>query len=184
MCVCVCGLLSSVTLLLTTPDLFCLSLPFPRNARAQYEKIHSGWLRQKALDMCIDHIKQEDLNTRHIDIGPVNKAINMLSGPPPRVCACVCVRCDVYGVELLDQAVAGQSRCWTVDRRSWGRFVFGNACVTPLCNQFPAVFFAEGKSEHFMKHVERVDDYLWLASDGLKMQVRVRWRVVPSGLRT
>ena len=29
--------------------------------------------------MCIDHIRSEDANTNHIDIGPVNKVINMLS---------------------------------------------------------------------------------------------------------
>jgi lanosterol synthase len=44
-----------------------------------YEGVHSSWLRQTALDMCIDHIRQEDANTKFIDIGPVNKCINMLA---------------------------------------------------------------------------------------------------------
>lgn len=33
-----------------------------------------------------------------------------------------------------------------------------------------AVWFAEGNSEHFRRHQERVPDYLWLAPDGMKMQ--------------
>ena len=32
------------------------------------------------------------------------------------------------------------------------------------------VWFTEGDSERFQKHVERVQDYLWLAADGMKMQ--------------
>jgi squalene/oxidosqualene cyclase-like protein len=45
----------------------------------QYEKIHWGWLRRKALAIALDHIHHEDLTTKYIDIGPVNKAINMLA---------------------------------------------------------------------------------------------------------
>jgi hypothetical protein len=72
-------------------------------------------VRNKALDMAIDHIRSEDANTNHIDIGPVNKTLNMLS-----------------------------------------------------------IWFAEGSdSANFKKHVARIDDYLWLAADGMKMQVRV-----------
>ncbi len=44
-----------------------------------YEAVHSSWVRQKALDLCLDHIRQEDANTKFIDIGPVNKCINMLA---------------------------------------------------------------------------------------------------------
>lgn len=29
-----------------------------------------------------------------------------------------------------------------------------------------------GKSDAFQQHVERLKDYLWLAADGMKMQVR------------
>lgn len=38
-----------------------------------YEKVHSTWVRDTALELSIDHIRQEDANTKHIDIGPVNK---------------------------------------------------------------------------------------------------------------
>jgi lanosterol synthase len=44
-----------------------------------YESVHASWVRNIALDMTIDHIRQEDANTKHIDIGPVNKCINMLA---------------------------------------------------------------------------------------------------------
>jgi lanosterol synthase len=62
-------------------------------------------LRNVALDMTIDHVRQEDSNTKHIDIGPVNKCINML-----------------------------------------------------------AIYHAEGnQSANFLKHKERIFDYLWLS---------------------
>jgi squalene/oxidosqualene cyclase-like protein len=49
-----------------------------------YEKVVIGllgftWLRKKATDCALDHIIHEDKTTNHIDIGPVNKVINMLS---------------------------------------------------------------------------------------------------------
>jgi len=47
---------------------------------SKYEKyLCIGWLRRWANDNCLDHIKHEDDTTKHIDIGPVNKALNMLS---------------------------------------------------------------------------------------------------------
>jgi squalene cyclase len=33
-----------------------------------------------------------------------------------------------------------------------------------------AIWIAEGDSENFKNHQDRVGDYLWLASDGMKMQ--------------
>lgn len=38
-----------------------------------------SWLRNWANENCLDHIRHEDDTTKHIDIGPVNKALNMLS---------------------------------------------------------------------------------------------------------
>lgn len=37
-----------------------------------------SWLRKKALQEVMEHIHYEDENTRYVDIGPVNKVINML----------------------------------------------------------------------------------------------------------
>nr|AOE43150.1 cycloartenol synthase [Rostrostelium ellipticum] len=43
-----------------------------------YEKLHSTWLRKRAVDFTFEHIRYEDEQTKYIDIGPVNKTINML----------------------------------------------------------------------------------------------------------
>jgi hypothetical protein len=72
------------------------------------------WLRNIALGFVIDYIHEEDEQTNYVDIGPVNKALNMLS-------------------VWID---AGQNNA---DAR-------------------------------FLKHLPRVDDYLWVAEDGMKMQ--------------
>jgi squalene/oxidosqualene cyclase-like protein len=71
-------------------------------------------LRKKGLEWSLDYIHAEDIQTNYIDIGPVNKALNML-----------------------------------------------------------AVFAGNGENnqeENFLRHVSRVDDYLWVAEDGMKMQ--------------
>jgi hypothetical protein len=39
---------------------------------------YGAWLRRKALNEVMSLIKYEDENTRYIDIGPVNKTINMV----------------------------------------------------------------------------------------------------------
>lgn len=71
-------------------------------------------LRRAALREVAAHIVYEDNNTRHVDIGPVSKGINM----------CVC-------------------------------------------------YFAYGpESRQFRCHVPRLQDYLWVAEDGMKMQAR------------
>ncbi|KAF6266299.1 cycloartenol synthase [Scenedesmus sp. NREL 46B-D3] len=69
-------------------------------------------LRKAALAEVMAHIHYEDENTRYIDIGPVNKVINMLC-------------------------------CW----------------------------FEDPDSLAFKKHLPRLHDYLWVAEDGMKMQV-------------
>ena len=69
-------------------------------------------VRERALKFVIEYIHAEDFQTNYIDIGPVNKALNMLS-----------------------------------------------------------VFVADGPdSETFQRHIARVDDYIWVAEDGVKMQ--------------
>lgn len=75
-----------------------------------YEKIHLNSLRKKALNNIATRIHAEDSHTNYINLGPVNKVLDML-----------------------------------------------------------VVFIEEGKSERFQKHLERLDDYLWVAEDGMKM---------------
>jgi len=61
--------------LYTKPTLF-LKVVF--GALAVYEKFHISYLRKLALDEVADHVRLEDDSTKFIDIGPVNKAVNML----------------------------------------------------------------------------------------------------------
>jgi hypothetical protein len=69
--------------------------------------------RQHSLKFVMEYIHAEDLQTNYIDIGPVSKALNMVS-----------------------------------------------------------VFAACGAdSKEFRRHIARVDDYIWVAEDGVKMQV-------------
>ena len=72
------------------------------------------YLREQALKFVIEYIHAEDLQTNYVDIGPVNKALNMLS---------VWVDADY---DLTAEAV--------------------------------------------QRHIPRIDDYLWVAEDGMKMQ--------------
>ena len=71
-------------------------------------------LREAALKYVIDYIHAEDKQTNYVDIGPVNKSLNMLS-------------------------------VW----------IDGNQDIT---------------TEAFQRHIPRIDDYLWVAEDGMKMQ--------------
>jgi squalene/oxidosqualene cyclase-like protein len=69
-------------------------------------------LMDRGLAFAYEYINAEDLQTNYVDIGPVNKVINMLS-----------------------------------------------------------VFFSDGAdSDTFRRHTARIDDYLWVAEDGMKMQ--------------
>ncbi|CAF1608750.1 unnamed protein product [Rotaria sp. Silwood1] len=77
-----------------------------------YEHIYNRELRNKASEFLISYIEAEDEHTNYIDIGSVNKFINMLS-------------------------------IW----HSKGR-----------------------QSKQFELHLNRVNDYLWLSEDGMKIQ--------------
>jgi lanosterol synthase len=43
-----------------------------------YEKVPNSLIRQKALQEVLRLIRAEDENTKYLDLGPVNKAVNML----------------------------------------------------------------------------------------------------------
>lgn len=77
-----------------------------------YEQVYSRRIRDKASEYLIDAIHAEDEHTKYINIGPVNKFINMIS-----ICH-------------------GKGR----------------------------------ESEEFQHHLDRVNDYLWLSEDGMKLQ--------------
>lgn len=80
-------------------------------------------LREKSLDFVIEYIRAEDQQTNYVDIGPVNKALNMLS-------VWIASDCD-------------------------------------------------SKSDEMKMHTLRVDDYIWVAEDGVKMQVRLYYSHFP-----
>ena len=44
-----------------------------------YEKVHFPYFRQKSLDFLLEYINAEDEQTKYVDIGPVNKFVNMLA---------------------------------------------------------------------------------------------------------
>ena len=67
------------------------------------------------MDFAIDYIHAEDEQTNYVDIGPVNKVLNMYC-------------------------------CWLEAGK-------------------------DATAESFQRHLLRVADYLWVAEDGLKMQV-------------
>ena len=72
------------------------------------------YIRRVALDFVIKYIHAEDQQTNYVDIGPVNKALNMLS-------------------VWIDGGM-------------------------------------DSKSPAYRNHLPRIDDYLWVAEDGVKMQ--------------
>jgi len=72
-----------------------------------------SWVREAGINFAIRYIHAEDLQTNYVDIGPVNKTLNMLS-------------------------------IWVQDGHQ--------------------------KEERYWKHAARLDDYLWVAEDGMKMQ--------------
>ena len=72
------------------------------------------YLRQLGLDFAIQYIQEEDIQTNFIDIGPVNKSLNMLS-------------------------------------------IWVNSNY-------------DSNHKDFLSHISRIEDYLWVAEDGMKMQ--------------
>jgi len=86
-----------------------------QNILAIYEKYFvSTFLRNKGLQFSIDYMDAEDLQTNYINIGPVNKVLNMLS--------------------------------------------------TYHTSQYSLT------NSKVVNHMMRIDDYLWVAEDGMKMQ--------------
>ena len=75
------------------------------------------YLRKISLEFVIAYIHEEDIQTNYINIGPVNKALNMLA-------------------------------VW-----------IDGGC--------------DGDNIDYQKHLPRCDDYLWVAEDGMKMQVQI-----------
>ena len=98
------------------------------NVLAWYEWAFGGSecknpLRRAGLAFALDYMKAEDLQTNFVDIGPVNKTMNMLS-----------------------------------------MFVAASEDGGDSNGEAPSATY------EFQMHALRVDDYLWVAEDGMKMQ--------------
>lgn len=113
-----------------------------QNILAHYERRPFMWLRNKGLQFAIDYIHAEDLQTNYVDIGPVNKV-----GQSPNT----------------GPADGGR---WLDGQAADGGGVVSMQTLNMLC-----VFEQGGREcEAFKRHVGRLDDYLWVAEDGMKMQ--------------
>ena len=87
-------------------------LKFLHSILNTYESIHLSFYRRKASEHLFELIRAEDEHTNYIDIGPVNKFLNMIS-----------------------------------------------------------IYHHDGReSQTFQKHLNRVQDYIWLSEDGMKIQ--------------
>lgn len=96
--------------------------------------------RKAGLNFCLEYMKAEDLQTNYIDIGPVNKALNMVS------------------------AFHGMSWIECRNRYCFVRLTF----VTYLNHTLAAN--NDINDQAVRNHMMRVPDYLWVAEDGMKMQ--------------
>lgn len=99
-----------------------------------------GKIRKWACAVAAKHVEYEDENTRYVDIGPVNKAMNMLVA--------------------WHEALEGLGE----------REVVAAASATPFAKTLSTPSASYVTPPRVAKHLPRVNDYLWLAEDGMKMQ--------------
>ncbi|KAI8851919.1 putative lanosterol synthase [Chytridium lagenaria] len=62
-------------------DLYCphtYIMDFINSMVSVYEKLPIGYLRNWAIEEALKQVRYEDTNTKYLDIGPVNKAMNMI----------------------------------------------------------------------------------------------------------
>lgn len=93
-----------------------------------YERFHLKDLRRRAIEETLIHIRYDDKQTKYVNIGPVNKVMNMLA-------------------------------IWFEEGNRERRLFLSD------------ILLPKGNSEAVKQHRARLDDYLWLARDGMKMQV-------------
>lgn len=107
--------------------------------------MHSSWLREKSVLLTAEHVAAEDKFTDWVCIGPVRWPTHSLPN-----------WCLSFPFPLPTHTPTVGLVCMQV-----------NKTINMLCS-----WHAQGKdSKEFQRHVDRVPDYLWLAEDGMKMQV-------------
>lgn len=115
-----------------------------------------------------------DTSTNFVDIGPVSKALHIVVAHQAHGTFFRYIEIKVY-----------MSTCPSIYIR-----VFGSHCIClSVCigmgshhsrislhaYLLPCIYPCTGMgSRQLAKHIARVDDYLWVAEDGMKMQVRSR----------
>lgn len=112
---------------------------------SRYERYAPSFLRQPllaaGLHFALDYVSAEDLHTNYVDIGPVNKV----------------------GAAAATTAAAHP-------RHTLAAFTLSLSAHPSQAINMLAVFYAHGAaSQQFKRHAARVDDYLWVAEDGMKM---------------
>ena len=113
-------------------------------------------LRRRGLRLAMDYIHAEDEQTHHIDIGPVNKAMNMAS--------CWFEAQDERRRQKQQQQQQ-QQRAEGAGRRS-----DSTDSATAVNDPYAMAPATPPRGEAaFAAHVTRVPDYLWVAEDGMKM---------------
>lgn len=106
-------------------------------------------LRHKALRTVMQHIHYEDENTQYICLGPVNKVTSY------SYLSClyyffsliidIKVEYSTYVILYVHMKVLNMVCCWVEDPNSMA----------------------------YNYHLSRIKDYLWMAEDGMKMQVLI-----------
>ena len=107
-----------------------------------------SYIRQRGLEFSIEYMKAEDLQTNYINIGPVNKVMNMLS-------------MYHYYADTSHEEEEENAKKKGVEESEEAR----EESSTLISSSS-----SSSSSRILEKHMARVRDYLWLAEDGLKMQ--------------
>jgi squalene/oxidosqualene cyclase-like protein len=125
-----------------------LVMKVAQNALARYEtwsivQPFKNWVRQRGLRFSIDYLKAEDLQTNYIDIGPVNKVLNMLcayddagrQAAAPSVQQHLARLADYLWIAEDGMKMKGYngSQCWDTS------FAIQAISETGLLDEFPAV---------------------------------------------
>jgi squalene cyclase len=115
-----------------------------------------NFLRAKGLALALDYMHAEDEQTNYVNIGPVNKVLNMLS-------AFAAARLADKGDDADENAIHHHAHA----TRAGGYRATQSAKSS---SSFGRTVEEAAASRPFQRHLLRVSDYLWVSEDGMKMQ--------------
>jgi squalene cyclase len=118
------------------------------------------FLRAKGLALALDYMHAEDEQTNYVNIGPVNKVLNMLSSFAAARLAENAGDADEDGSHHHANATraAGYRATQAISVSAKAKKGFGRTVKQAVA------------SRPFQRHLLRVADYLWVSEDGMKMQ--------------